>query len=123
MRRIGISITFVLAAGIAAAGCGSGGESSSDATRQESTQNPTERQDAEFLSLINKNGVLSAQPDPDLVKLGRSVCDDVEFVRGFPEGVAGQLRSKDPSLDEEESWTVIQAAVKIYCPEAAKPGA
>ncbi|MFE6223011.1 DUF732 domain-containing protein [Streptomyces sp. NPDC057854] len=118
MSRLGASIVLVLAAGVAAVGCGGGGDSDPEPTQQETTQSAAKRQDAGFLALLDEHGVLSTKSDAELVELAHVVCEQADLLPDWAEGIAGQLRGKDPSLNAEESRTVLQAAVKTYCPEA-----
>ncbi|GHG09787.1 DUF732 domain-containing protein [Streptomyces hydrogenans] len=119
MSRLGVSILLVAAVGAVSVGCGSSDGGAPAAVTQESTQSAAEQQDAAFLALLDKHGVLSAKSDAALVKIGREVCEQADMLPEFAEGIAMQIQSKDPSLDDEEYQTVFQAAVKTYCPAEA----
>ncbi|MFJ3099736.1 DUF732 domain-containing protein [Streptomyces hydrogenans] len=121
MRRLGVSIVLVVAVGAVAVGCGSSDGGAPAAVTQETTKSAAEQQDAVFLALLDQHNVLSAKLDAELVKLGRSVCDEADLLLEFAEGIAMQLHYKEPLLDDEEYQTVFQAAVKTYCPAEAGP--
>ncbi|MFD4482143.1 DUF732 domain-containing protein [Streptomyces sp. NPDC058471] len=79
-----------------------------------------EEKDARFLAIVGQQGVLSAKPDVDLVKLGRFVCDDdLGILKVDPGLAAAELVSRDHSLSQAEAETVQQAAIKVYCPDMA----
>lgn len=104
-------LVLILPMGATLAACGN------DAGSAPATKNPRELDDGKYLSILDKNGVLATESDAELVKLGRQdVCED-PLVDGFQDLVAARLRYDAPSLDDYESGVVVQAAVKVFCPE------
>ena len=77
-------------------------------------------EDARFLAIVKQQGVLSAKPEAELVKLGHLVCqDDLGILKADPGLAAAELVSEDHSLTQGEAETVQQAAIKVYCPDMA----
>ncbi|MEU5196132.1 DUF732 domain-containing protein [Streptomyces scabiei] len=117
-------VVLMLAA-TAVSGCGSDSSPSAPASATVTSQNREERQNEEFLALLDKQGVLSAKPDADLVAMAReTVCtQDTTTLSVHGDLVMAELRgvNGDPSLSRPESEVVLQAALKVFCPEKA-PG-
>ena len=99
-------------------GCGSSNSNTATSPSQSPTLRAEDEKDARFLSLVEQQGVLSAKPDADLVKLGRFVCqDNLGILKVDPGLAAAELVSQDHSLTQAEAETVQQAAIKVYCPD------
>ncbi|AJF68175.1 DUF732 domain-containing protein [Streptomyces vietnamensis] len=97
MNRLGASIALVVSAGVLAAGCGSSG-GNSEPKKQATAQSKAEQQNAAFLALLDKHGVLSVKSDAELVEIGRSACETADLLPEHAEGLAGQLRFKTSFL-------------------------
>ncbi|MEV4942854.1 DUF732 domain-containing protein [Streptomyces zaomyceticus] len=112
------AVILLTTAGLA--GCGSDASNSAALPSQSSALSADEEKDAQFLKIVGKQGVLSAKPDMDLVKLGRIVCqDNLGMLQANPGLAAAELVSEDRSLTQAEAEIVQQAAIKVYCPGAA----
>jgi hypothetical protein len=105
----------------AVSGCGSGSGPSAPRPATATAQSREELQNEEFLTLLDKQGVLSTKSDAGLVALAReTVCtQDTTTLSLHDYLVMAELRGVhgDPSLSRLESEIVFQAALKALCPE------
>ncbi|MGC4987416.1 DUF732 domain-containing protein [Streptomyces sp. DT193] len=113
-----MALALFMAGGLA--GCGSGSGSAGTSALRSSPSETGQQEDARFLAIVEQQGVLSTKPDADLVKLGHLVCqDDLGMLKAAPNLAAAEVVSKDHSLTQAEAEAVVQAAIRIYCPDMA----
>ncbi|MDQ1022528.1 hypothetical protein QF035_000110 [Streptomyces umbrinus] len=120
-RSLAVAATaLILLATGGLTGCGSDRSNAAPPPSQSPTHGAEEEKDARFLTIVEQQGVLSAKPDMNLVKLGHFVCqDDLGILKVDPGLAAAELVSEDHSLSQAEAEIVQQAAIKVYCPDMA----
>ncbi|MGP3777138.1 DUF732 domain-containing protein (plasmid) [Streptomyces sp. SDT5-1] len=112
----GSAAVLMLVLGGAAVSCSDDGDSAA-----QSEQSTKEKQDEKFLSIVHENHVLSVKSDKELARLARDeVCTNAAgFLTTTPELATASVQNSDSSLDDREAGVVLEAAVKVYCPDQA----